>query len=554
MTFWKHPIEARSRRTFPGEAGDRREAWPFARRWQHSPVFLPGGVEVEGDPAIPWKSRSRKASPPPAAFLATFLAILAPAHVASGEAVAAPGPWDLPAEGSCSATTKLRGWPLGEDAPPFTLTPGDAIDAARSERLRGYLPPPIWEQRERFLFEGMRLEIGPCFRDYGPPAVFTAATEAHRGRAKLLANGGLADHIAGLPFPPDSIAPDAPDAGQRFAWNVESRWRAAGFRGRFRVTDLVGRIGRAEPFEGEIFQREVARRADRAADGYRVPDTGTWLWVGGGKFLLPQPAREFAWLQYRDVASEVEPDRSDDLHTYVPAMRKVRRYPAQGIEGLFVPSFSVGVTAAETLNTGSSVGVEGGSALGAGAAAGVPTSLEPKRSGFEGLEQRPLLHEYRLLGVQDVLAPINAAAPAFPAQPDRDFGPYGLSFASDRWDLRRAIVLEGQRRQAVSGAGEVAARLVLWVDLQTLQPLYYASYDERGEPIDVGQYAGRFSEDRSDYPGGPGIRVIDSAGAAFANLRLRGSWRRESWDLVSGPEADADVRRALSLRSLTKGR
>jgi hypothetical protein len=468
----------------------------------------------------------------------------------AGEAVVAAAAWALPAEGSCTAATRLAGWPPGEDAPPFELVPGDAIDAERSERLRGYLPPPIWEQRERFLYEGMRLEIGPCFRDYSPPQVFTEATEAQRGRATLLANGGLAGHVAGLPFPPETIAPDAPDAGQRWAWNVESRWRAAGFRGRFRVTDLVGRIGRAEPFEGEIFQREVARRADRAADGYRVPETNSWLWVGGGKFLLPQPAREFAWLQYRDVASQTDADRSDDLHTYIPALRKVRRLPAHGIEGLFVPSFSVGVT----VNTTSSVAVEGGSAVGAAAAAGVPTSLEPKRSGFEGLAQRPLLYSFRVLGVQDVLAPINAATPAYPTQPDRDFGPYGLSFASDRWDLRRALVLEGRRREAASGASDDVARLVTWSDLQTLQPLYYASYDERGEPIDVGQYTGRWSEDRPDYPGAPGIRVIDSAGAAFANLRLRGSWRRESWELVSGPEGDGEIRRALSLRNLTKGR
>jgi hypothetical protein len=479
-----------------------------------------------------------------------LLAALAVASGASAEGAVDAGPWALPPEGSCTAATRLAGWPPGEDAPPFTFTPGDAIDLARSEILRGYLPPPIWEQRERFLFEGMRLEIGPCFRDYSPPAVFAAATEANRGRARLLQNGGLAEHAAGLPFPPDTIAVDAADAGQRWAWNVESRWRAAGFRGRFRVTDLVGRVGRAEPFEGEIFQREVSRRADRKGDGYRVPDTEPWLWVGGGRYFLPQAAREFAWLQYRDVASQAEPGRSDDLHTYIPALRKVRRLPAHGIEGLFVPSFSVGVTVA----TVSSIAVEGGSAVGAAAAAAVPTSLEPKRSGFEGLAQRPLLYDYKILGVQDVLAPINGATPAFPTQPDRDFGPYGLSFASDRWDLRRALVLEGRRREALSGASDDAARLVIWSDLQTLHPLYYASYDEKGEPIDVGQYTGRFSEDRVNYPGGPGVRVIDSTGAAFANLRLRGSWRRESFELVSGPEPDGDIRRSFSLRNLTKGR
>jgi hypothetical protein len=34
--------------------------------------------------------------------------------------------------------------------------------------------------------------------------------------------------------------------------------------------------------------------------------------------------------------------------------------------------------------------------------------------------------------VQDVLAPINAERPGFPTQKEREFGPWGLSFASDR--------------------------------------------------------------------------------------------------------------------------
>jgi hypothetical protein len=90
-------------------------------------------------------------------------------------------------------------------------------------------------------------------------------------------------------------------------------------------------------------------------------------------------------------------------------------------------------------------------------------------------------------------------------------------------------------------------------------PLYYVSYDRRGEQIDVGYFVGRWSEDRPDYPRWPDdperpVRVIDSAGAAFANLKLRGSWRRESWNMVSIPESDGEVRRSLSLRNLQKGR
>ncbi len=425
------------------------------------------------------------------------------------------------------------------------------IDAEGARRLRDWLPPAIWEERERFLYEGMALEIGPCFRAYAPPARFAAATARFRGRAALLDDGGLAGHVAGLPFAPDAIDPADPRAGERWAWNVASRWQRGGFRGRFRVVDRVGRIGRAEPFEGEIWKRELAHRADREADAWRVPGSEPFRWVAGGRLQLPFNARDFAWLQFRDVASATEAGRSDDLHAWIPSLRKVRRLPAHGIEGIFVPTFSVGVSVQQT----SSATVEGGAAIGTADAGATPDTLEPKRSGFEGLELRPQRWVFRVARVQDVLAPLNAARAAYPVEAERDFGPYGLSWASDRWDLRRALVLEGVLRE--SGATSEVARLELWVDLQTLHPLYWISSDAMREPIDVGYFVGRWSEDRPGYPRGPDgepARVIDSVGEAFANLKLRGSWRRESWELVSAPEPDGDARRALSLKNLGKGR
>jgi hypothetical protein len=75
----------------------------------------------------------------------------------------------------------------------------------------------------------------------------------------------------------------------------------------------------------------------------------------------------------------------------------------------------------------------------------------------------------------------------------------------------------------------------------------------------VGMYAGRWSEDRADYPRWPddparAVRVIDPVGAAFANLAEHGSWRRESWANVGTPPPDAEVKRLLSVNQLTKGR
>ena len=490
-----------------------------------------------------------------AGFLALGVALASPAE----EPPARVSPWSVPAEGSCAPEGGLRGWPPGEDAPPVPFQTGDVLDREKARLLTNYLPTEFWTHREQFFFEGMQLEIGPCFRDYGPPPFFVAATEAFRGRARLIENGGLEGYTAGLPFAPDLIDPSDPLSGLKWAWNVEHRYQGAGFRAKFRVSDMVGRTRRAEPFEGEIFKVHLAYRSDRAADDYVAPGSRSSHWVAGGQMFQPFDAREYAWRQYRDVGHQVDPRRSDDLHVYLPTHRRVRRTSAADVEGLYMPSFSVGVTerggqlpvgggGAEAGGVGGSVDISGGGA----------STITTKRSGFEGLELRPLLYTYRVLGAQDVLAPINARTASFPELTDRDFGPSGLSFASDRWDLRRALVLEGVAGKEKRGEGELN-RIVQYVDLQTLQPLYYISFDRDGEIIDVGYYVGRWSEDRPDYPAWPDdperpVRVIDPAGAAFANLQESGGWRRESWNAVSTPPSDKAVKRMLSIQNLTKRR
>jgi len=478
--------------------------------------------------------------------------------LAAGAAKA--GPWDLPAEGACGPGDALAGFPLGQDAPPVPFSPGEVVTSKQISVLEHFLPDAIWQHREKFFYEGMRLEIGPCFRDYSPPGFFQAATRKFAGQARLSHDGGLENHTAGLPFAPAQLAADDPDVGQKWAWNFARRYQGGGmFSDDFRISDLVGRIGRAEPFIGSVFKIEMSNHADQAAKGYHAKGARSLQWVAGGKFERPQAARKFAWRQYRDVENQVEVGRSDDLHAYLPEWRRVRRLNAALVEGLYLPSFSVGTVPAKTLAVG------GGAAAGAGAGVGglgglggsVGGALQTKRSGFEGLEARPNLYENRVLGVQDVLAPVNAATPMYPEAKERAFGPWGLSFASDRWDLRRALVLEG-RAKDVPG-GRHTARFIRYVDLQTLHPLYYAAYDARGELTDLGMFVGRWSEDRPDYPHWPDdaerpVRVIDSVGAAFANLAEAGSWRRESWTMRAIPPPDGKIRKLISVGNLTKGR
>ena len=465
----------------------------------------------------------------------------------------APVPWTIPPPGACAPSAGLRGLPPGGDAPLAAFQPGDRFGIDELAVLRDFLPPFLWEHRDRFFHPGMRLEIGRCFADYGPPGFYRKATAEHAGEARLNAAGGLENYSLGLPFPADRIAADDPHAGLAWAWNVELRYQGAGFRGRFRTSDMVGRDVRAEPFVGEIFKHQTAFRSDRP--GYQAPGAKDKHWVAGGVLLEPFDARHYAWRQYRDVEHLVDPGRSDDLHAYLPDYRRTRRIPASEIEGLYMPSFSVGLMKPQVLT-----GLAGGADGGGGGTAGSPAqsgSITTKRSGFEGLELRPLLYDFEVRGVQDVLTPIDARTPAFPTEAERDFGPWGLSFASDRWDLRRALVLEG--RVKGDRGGDQVARLQLWVDLQTLVPIYYASWNSHNEAIDAGLFVGRWSEERSDYPRWPDdrereIRAIDSVGAAFAHIAQGGGWRRESWEMVSTPLDDSEVRRMLSVKELTKQR
>ena len=455
--------------------------------------------------------------------------------------------WTVPDEG-CKPSGGLR---AAEELPGaslvFLFEPGAVIDAKHADSIRRFVPKEVWDNRERFFYDGMRLEIGPCFRDYAPPAFFDAATEKFRGQAKLGEAGGLQDYGAGLPFAPDTIDPKDPQAGQRWAWNVEQRYQGAGLRGRFRVTDLLGRVGHGDPFEGEIFEMRLAHRADLAERKYRVPFFNGKSWVAGGVLHAPAAAKDYAWRQYRDEESLGDAARLDDLHAFLPEWRRVRRLPAPQVEGLYMPSFRVGVAPAQNLSI-----VEAGGEPDRAAPDG-GTTLETKRSGFEGLVLRPLLWSYRVAGVADLLAPINVEASLWPDDEERSFGPWGVSFASDRWELRRTLAIEGAIQGEPRERGE--SRLMLYVDLQTLAPLYSVSWDAKDRVIDVGVFAGRWSEDRGDYPKWPDdpqrpVRVIDSVAAAFANLGTAGSWRRESWEIVSLPPPDEELQRMNGLTGL----
>ncbi len=143
------------------------------------------------------------------------------------EGAPAPLPWALPRPDSCQPEGGPRGWPPGQDAPPIPFGPGDHFAVKQVEVLEDFIPPFIWEYRDRFFYEGMRLEIGRCFADYGPPDFFRSATETFAGQARLTEEAGVVEYTAGRS--PSSARssrrrrPSAPTAPRRATPRPERR-------------------------------------------------------------------------------------------------------------------------------------------------------------------------------------------------------------------------------------------------------------------------------------------------------------------------------------------
>jgi len=429
-----------------------------------------------------------------------LLALSAPA--------AAANPWAIPAEG-CSGTPATGAGV--EDATPLPFKTGDVIGQEQVEMLRTYLPAEIWEHRERFFFHGMQLEIGPCYRDYSPPVFFHDATAQFRGKPRLDEEGMLHDYVAGLPFAPDDIAEDDPQAGLKWAWNWVSRYGAGGRYGDVQLT-WVERDSVEARFRGEFFLVPLHFRADRPDDDYRFPIEHDSRWVSGGETKNLAGGHTCAWRQY-DTGG-----RRPDVFFWNPEARKVARGVSPDSEGPFMGCLAGG--------SYSGLYTHGGS---------------------------PQLHSWTLVGMRDLLTPINAQTPAYPLDKERGFGPYGISFANDRWDLRRALVIEGQLSEGQFNDG--VTRYRWYLDLQTLQPLYYAAYHADGTSGGIGYFVGRWSEDRDDYPAWPDapdrpVRVIDTVGIALVDWHQLEAVRIEAWSTVATPPKDKKIKRMISQSGL----
>jgi len=466
-------------------------------------------------------------------------------------AVAQAGP---PAPGTCPQLARAAGSAASEDAVAPLLQEGQALAMGDLLVLERLLPPELWRNRDTFFYEGMRLEIGGCHRDYPPSPAYQAATVKHAGKTRVDDDGNLQDYQAGRPFPAELIDMSKPDAPVKWAWNFEERDRGAGAVGSFRIFDLPAGLGTPQTYTGSFFFIRTSHRADLPESDYEASAGGSNSWVAGGNFDEPFDARHLAWRQFRPDKAAKRYKEPDDTFVYVPTMRKVRRAATSWVDGLYAPRYLVaGIDAAGG-------GVPFGSNEYGPAGSIQPTAglsiaaTENLRRGFVGMAIRPNAYEWRLIGEREVLAPLNANVPGYPVSPDRNYGPSGLSVATDRWDVRWAVVLEGRARQVVDDVGYVR----VWIDWQTGQPLYLISERPNHLMLDFGILVHRWSGDLPNYPEWPergAVAVFDPVAAVFLDVASgRSGWRRESYDTVSNPVDPDQLRKMATVDALTHGR
>ncbi len=95
---------------------------------------------------------------------------------------------------------------LAQDAAIEDVTPeapfkeGDLISFDELDKLKSYLPPEFWENRNYFFYEGMQITVGPAYRKYGAADAFEAATQKFKGQPKIGKDGALENYTAGQPF------------------------------------------------------------------------------------------------------------------------------------------------------------------------------------------------------------------------------------------------------------------------------------------------------------------------------------------------------------------
>jgi hypothetical protein len=406
--------------------------------------------------------------------------------------------------------------------PGVPFKEGDVIAFEEIDKLKDYLPPQFWEHREFFFYEGMKLEIGPFFRKYGAADAYNAMTAKFDGQTQLGKDGALENYTAGQPFTKIDCKGD-PQAGAKIAWNFVLRWeglrRAASFyysywdRGEqlplyYEGTSDGYRLAfRTEPqFEaekGDVFRNEKRYEAS------------------GPNVDAPFDARGIMLMTYRYKASlgPKASTKNDDTWVYVPSLRRVRR-----------------ISTAQRTD----------------AVSGTDFTFDDLFS-FNGIVPQ---YEWQCMGQADLIAPTNTRVKGYPYERDHNFGPYGLSYADDVWELRHAVKI----RFTPYNSDHPYKYKDIYIDTNSMEPLYSFAYDRKGELWKIIWHNKIWSENPINpaykpYEGVEAPRDLTVVSDVIVNVQTGTGNRIEFWDRTGTPDGNVGkIRRVIDIGRLTKGR
>ncbi len=423
---------------------------------------------------------------------------------------------------------------FAQDAVPgLPFKEGDVLSFEDIDKLKSYLPPELWENREYFFYEGMKLEIGPVNRVYEASSAYEGATAKFKGQPTIGRDGALENYTAGRPFPPDSFdCKGDPNVGSKIIWNFIYQWGGDGSASTWSYTywDRGDQL--------PLYYKGTARNIAMAhrVESYYLDEQGGDIFnnerrksVFGIEVGEPFDARGILLLTYRYKAADMPEDeaKNDDTWVYVPDLRRVRRIStAQRTDSVQGTDFTF-----DDLFT------------------------------FSGI---PPQYTWECLGEGPYIAPMNTQELAYPYSEDYNFGPYGFSFANDRWEVRDAWVIRFDPRND----DHPYAYKDLYIDKETYLPLYSFAYDRKKELWKIIWHNKRYSEDWNGndptfpngiwYKGWPDVekpmdlRVVSDI---IVNVQTGTGNRIEFWDNHGTPLASkGKVRRYIDIGRLNKGR
>jgi hypothetical protein len=408
-----------------------------------------------------------------------------------------------------------------------TFKEGDVITFDKIESVRPFLPEEFWNNRDFFFYEGMQLEVGPFYRDYSPSAEYQAATQKFKGQARIGPDGSLENFSAGQPFPAEDIdCQGDPQAGAKIMWNFDYQWEGDGTNTKY----YYSYWDRGE--ELPLFYEGTAKTillSHRVEEQYGK--TGGDMFRGekrknafGIEVNAPFDARGIMLMTYRYKSSDRPraDAKNDDTWVYVPTLRRVRR-----------------ISSAQRTDSVS----------------GTDFTFDDLRS-FAGIVPQ---YEWQCVGELDILGPMNSKVKAYPYSKDHNFGPYGLSYADDRWEMRKVYKI----RMVPKNQDHPYHHKDLYIDKQAMNALYSFAYDQKEELWKIIWHNKRWSEDEivegeGWYRGWEGLatprdnRIVSDM---IVNVQTGTGNRIEFWDSNGMPfKSKGKVRRYIDVGRLTKGR